>query len=500
MNAVLPHPLLSDGILVLTAILVALSDVKSNEIKFTKLIVAIGVLVSIVFSFLSLKYFTNNDYGENFSLFKLLHFSRTSAFIRTLIAVMTGAVVLITFYSNEIRKNGKNDFLIMVLLSATLWSVLTISTNLILSLILMQAGIVTTLATCALTKERSCTSEVLLKITISQLFSSVFMMIFVWLMYSGTGSFNITDHAVWVSKLIHSNITADFYYISFLCVIMLLVFLSSACLFPFHFILIDFLEGSAMPAAAWFSSVPIISLFYVFMRWFVLFFMEKTVFLSEKAIAYVGIKDWIAMIGLATITIGVLGAVQQKKIKRFIAYNILAQSGYPLLAFASLSPSGVASAIINLLSMGVLVGGFYYFFEIVMKGNEDTDMDRLNGFFSRSPFEGSLFCILLIAATGMPPFLTFFSRLQTLGSVFETGEYLRVAWIVCIWILGVTHATILLGKTFDKNLINESTSESFFHTKLFATFFIFIILCLGLTSDGIMRHLRDAVQHMSMFL
>lgn len=156
------------------------------------------------------------------------------------------------------------------------------------------------------------------------------------------------------------------------------------------------------------------------------------------------------IIAAATLLVGHLVAVRQTLVKRMLAYATVAQGGYVLLALvASVHGSRVPAAGVTfyllvtytVVSLGAF--GAVSAAESRTSGQEDLDLDALNGMSGRHPLLALAGLVLLLSLAGFPPtagaygqfflFLSIFDAdrigllvFSAIGSVAGAYVYLRV--------------------------------------------------------------------------
>jgi len=162
------------------------------------------------------------------------------------------------------------------------------------------------------------------------------------LIYGSFGVINFTD----ISKFILIS-SIDGVGISLACVYGL-VFILAGLLFklgiaPFHFWVPDVYEGSAGIITFFFAVVPKISVFYIFHVIFC-----RTFFLSWNNVIY-PYKSLLIFIltfcAILSMILGILGAMYQVTIYRFIAYSAIANMGYVLVSLCTSSHFGTFAAV-----------------------------------------------------------------------------------------------------------------------------------------------------------
>ncbi|MGI0149307.1 MAG: NADH-quinone oxidoreductase subunit N, partial [Thermoplasmata archaeon] len=145
--------------------------------------------------------------------------------------------------------------------------------------------------------------------------------------------------------------------------------------------------------------------------------------------------DWlaaIAILGIATQTVGNIVAIPQRSVKRMLAYSSIAQAGYILIALPvgaiavrSNSPTDAAATV---AAYG-LVGGMLHVFVyaamkagafLVVAGTESRgipdDMEAYKGLSRRMPFLAFSMTVFLLSLAGIPPMGGFFSKFVLFSS------------------------------------------------------------------------------------
>jgi F420H2 dehydrogenase subunit N len=171
--------------------------------------------------------------------------------------------------------------------------------------------------------------------------------------------------------------------------------------------------------------------------------------------------DWvpvIAILAIATQTVGNIVAIPQRSVKRMLAYSSIAQAGYILialpigaLALQSAGPTDLAATVAAYgLVGGMLHVGVYAAMKagsfLVVAGTESggipDDMEAYKGLSKRMPFLAfSMMCFMLSLA-GIPPFGGFFSKFVLFsGAVFAMPFN---QWYLALAVSGVINSALSL--------------------------------------------------------
>lgn len=184
--------------------------------------------------------------------------------------------------------------------------------------------------------------------------------------------------------------------------------------FPGHFWAPEVYEGSSNPTTA-FIIIPVkigsIAIFFRLLYSIGLYFPHawSTVI-------------WIISIG--SLIFGALGAIAEKKFKKFLAYSSINQVGFLLLGVCSGRIEGLQSSIIFLLVYVVTnLVLFSIFFQLEERNTSApityiSDLTRLRGY---QWFNKLALTVVFFSFAGIPPFAGFFSKFFVLLEAYNNG-------------------------------------------------------------------------------
>lgn len=141
------------------------------------------------------------------------------------------------------------------------------------------------------------------------------------------------------------------------------------------------------------------------------------------------ILPW-AILALATMTFGNIVALSQTNVKRMFAYSIIGQSGYIMIALATVNKFGLVGGLFHSFTHAFMViGAFFIAAALGMKGLET--IDDYKGLGRRSPFLAFSLLIFLASLAGIPPLAGFVSKFILFSAAIEAGlGWLAVAAIL----------------------------------------------------------------------
>ena len=135
----------------------------------------------------------------------------------------------------------------------------------------------------------------------------------------------------------------------------------------------------------------------------------------------------LAIIIVATITIGNLFAMRQSHLKRFMAFSSISQAGYIMLAVLAGTPQGMASLVYYMVVYIVAnLGVFGVIASVEHQTHGKLTRDDYNGLYRTNPKLTLVMTLALFSLAGIPPFAGFFSKFFVFAAAFHSGYYLIV--------------------------------------------------------------------------
>jgi NADH-quinone oxidoreductase subunit N len=201
---------------------------------------------------------------------------------------------------------------------------------------------------------------------------------------------------------------------------------------PMHFYAADVYEGAAAPVTAFLAFVPktagVIAMILLLstVGW------EGTAL--EPGLPR-PILTTLWMLAVLTMTLGNVGAILQKSVKRVLAYSSIAHSGYMLIgviAGAGSSASGINAVLFYLLAYGIMnTAAFAVLASLERRGQEIESMDDLAGLRLRHPMMAAVLAIASGSLLGVPPLLGFWGKFFLFVAGIKAGQIVLVV-IACL--------------------------------------------------------------------
>ncbi|MCX7799577.1 MAG: NADH-quinone oxidoreductase subunit M [Fimbriimonadales bacterium] len=153
----------------------------------------------------------------------------------------------------------------------------------------------------------------------------------------------------------------------------------------------------------------------------------------------------VAAIAAINIVYGAFSALGQTDLKYVIAYSSVSHMGVVMLGIASLAPVGMAGAVMQMFSHGIMTGLFFALVGLVYQKAHTRDILAMGGFARRMPGIAVAFTVGGLASFGLP---------GTSGFVAETlvflGTFARYPVIVAVAVTGVVITAVYVLRVVQK--------------------------------------------------
>jgi NADH-quinone oxidoreductase subunit N len=129
------------------------------------------------------------------------------------------------------------------------------------------------------------------------------------------------------------------------------------------------------------------------------------------------------MVAVLTMTLGNIGALLQRNVKRMLAYSSIAQSGYLLVGIIAGPEAGFDAVLFYLIGYGVMNTAIFAVLASLERNGEEVEtLEDLSGLRTRHPVLAWMLAISAISLIGIPPLVGFFGKLAIFSAAFEAGQ------------------------------------------------------------------------------
>ena len=378
-------------------------------------------------SIIASAFFLCQNHGESHSLFMgMITLDPFSHYFKYIFLFATFSIILISRFDRQLDKKYASEYnclLLIVLLGLFLMSS---SVNLLMIYLSIELVSIPSYILAGMLKNDKESNEASLKYVIFGSLASGLMLFGLSILYGITGSTDISGISS-ALQIIEFPLT-----IYFPLILILAGFGYKISMVPFHFWTPDVYEGAPTPITAFLSVGPKAAGFAILIRIFYTMFTVGGI--SEGAVTLNGI-NWPALIAVAsaiTMTLGNLLAIQQKDVKRLLAYSSISHVGFMLMAFVFISPEAVRAIMLYLfIYLFMNLSAFYMAIFASNKLNAHV-IDDWKGMGRINPILSAFMVLSLLSLTGLPPTAGFVGKVYVFAELFKHQQFY---WLAVVAIL-----------------------------------------------------------------
>lgn len=364
------------------------------------------------------------------AFFGMLVVDQYAIFFKILFLIIAVVVGLTSYtYGGKYLRATLGEFYAILLFSVAGMMLMASTRELISIYISLELTSIPLYILAGLLRSDDRSAEAAVKYVLLGAMSSAIMLYGMTLLYGATGSTDLGEIAVAVTRGLHSGnlllLAAD--------VLIFSGFGFKVSAVPFHMWAPDIYEGAPTPATLFFSVGSKAAGFAALLRIFVVGGLAAT------SSTYLWVM--VAVVAALTMTLGNVVALMQTKIKRMMAYSSIAQAGYLLVGLAALmihNTSTGSGAMLVFLFVYVLtnLGAFAGIIALADATGREGVRD-FDGFGRRNPGMAFGLALCMLSLAGWPPMAGFLSKLFIFVAAWQQGSALT--WLV---LLGLINSAI----------------------------------------------------------
>lgn len=154
--------------------------------------------------------------------------------------------------------------------------------------------------------------------------------------------------------------------------------------------------------------------------------------------------DVIALVAIATLLTGALGALAQSEMRRLLGYLVIAGIGSMLAGVAVGTTLAISGAIFYAVHSIIVMTALYMASGIMNLMGGSYNLRELGGLYQRSAVFGGIFLILGFAVSGLPPFSGFWPKIMLVDAAFEDGR----SWLAAAILFSGFLTTLAIGRVW----------------------------------------------------
>ncbi|SHL62715.1 Na+/H+ antiporter subunit D [Roseibium suaedae] len=152
--------------------------------------------------------------------------------------------------------------------------------------------------------------------------------------------------------------------------------------------------------------------------------------------------DLIALVAIATMLTGAMGALSQGEVRRSLGYMIISGIGSMLGGIAVGSTLAISGAIFYAAHSIIVMTALYMAAGILRLMGGSYRLRDLGGLYAASPAFAAIFLILGFAVSGLPPFSGFWPKIMLLDAMLSSGR----VWVATALLVSSFLTTIAIGR------------------------------------------------------
>jgi NADH-quinone oxidoreductase subunit N len=400
-----------------------------------------------------------------------------------LAATIIAATLMIDYSEREQLVSAESY--VLLLLAAGGMMLLAASRDLIVVFLGIELMSIASYVLCGLDRRSSRGAEAALKYFLLGAFSTGFLLYGIALVYGATGS---TDIAT-----IGTVVTGDTFTNPLLLagIGMLIVgFCFKVAAVPFHMWTPDVYEGAATPVTAFMAAAVKAAAFAAFLRVWIEAFPGATS-------AWIHPLQWLAVI---TMIGGNVIALQQKSMKRMLAYSSIAHAGYLLVTVVVANSLGASAFLFYLVAYTLAtMGAFAVVIALGEPGERNQQIGDYAGLWHASPWLASAMAVFMLALLGFPIAggMGFFAKWYVIDAAIHAPHPQTVLAVVLVlasvisagYYLGVVLVMFMKPRAEDALAVRPVPTGTFLVIYLSA----FTLLLFGILPNGFVMLARDSV-------
>lgn len=313
---------------------------------------------------------------------------------------------------------------------------------------------------------------------------SLFMLIGIITLYYAHGEMT-SVYTLNVMELVKSPVSADLQFWIFLA--FFLGFAIKVPMFPFHTWLPDAHVEAPTAGSVILAGILLKMGTYGFIRFSIPLLPNASIQLAPFIIA----------LSLVAILYGAWLSLNQRDMKKLVAYSSVSHMGFVMLGMFLLNMEGLKGSVLQMINHGVSTSGLFLIVGLLYERRHTRMIDAYGGVFKRMPFYTILTFIIILSSFGLPATNGFVGELHVLIGAYR-GNPLFALVVVGGVILGAAYLLwmfqrVMLAKESRKE--NGDLLEINFREIVTLVPIIVLIFWIGLYPDPFIEIIEPPVEH-----
>ncbi len=241
------------------------------------------------------------------------------------------------------------------------------------------------------------------------LLSSMVFLMAIGFVYASVGTVNFAHVSIRMEELPSGTRTAIF-------AVLLVAFSVKAAVFPLSSWLPDSYPTAPSMVTAVFAGLLTKVGVYAIIR-------SRSVMFPDGAL-----DEVLMWAGLATMIMGILGAMAQNDIKRLLSFTLVSHIGYMIFGIALGNELGLSGAIFYMVHHILVQTALFLVVGLIERQAGSSSLRRLGGLAKASPLLALLYLVPALNLGGIPPFSGFLGKIMLIEAGAQSGTL--TAWVL----------------------------------------------------------------------
>src|SRR5918994_1680625 len=365
---------------------------------------------------------------QGWLFYRLIVLDSFSLFFKIFALVATILTIWMSLGSHEIRRVYQGEYYTLLLTSALGIFFMASSSNLLTAYLSLELVSLTSYVLTGFLPHNRRSSEAALKYLIYGGVASGTMIYGMSWIFGMTGSL---DYAAIQQALAQTQVNKVALYIAL--VFIMAGFGYKIVFVPFHMWSPDVYQGAPTPFTAFLSVASNASGIAIMIRFF---FPAVSRMGPGGDWAFVPGVEWphvLLFVSMITMTVGNLCALNQKNLKRMLAYSGIAHAGYMLMGLAVLNHDGLSAILFYVVVYLIMNLGAFLVVVMIANVTGNEEIETYRGLAWRGAvIPATCLAVFLFSLTGLPPFAGFIGKFFLFAAVLKEGGAFVLLAVVAI--------------------------------------------------------------------
>ncbi|MGF3057404.1 Na+/H+ antiporter subunit D [Microbacterium sp. YY-01] len=200
-------------------------------------------------------------------------------------------------------------------------------------------------------------------------------------------------------------------------VLLVAAFGIKAAIFPVSFWLPDSYPTAPAPVTAVFAGLLTKVGVYALIRTETMLFVDNNINMA------------LLIVALATLVVGVLGAVAQAELKRILSFTLVSHVGYMIFGLAIATPTALGATVYYIVHHIVVQTTLFLAVGLIERRAGSTSILKVKGLMKAAPVIAVLYFVSAVNLGGIPPFSGFIGKVALFDAAAQVGTPIMMVLI-----------------------------------------------------------------------